>query len=139
MHKSFRVLAWVIMACVISIITGCVDTENQKGFLVGEWQAKWHSNTTAFPHIENKNMLSMNGKLRFLEDGTVEILAYGFDGCVFMSDTMKNEMSWNLNGDTINLLVKNDDFGFPYHIQNRDENSIQMVLLEDINLELTKN
>lgn len=107
-------------------------TTEKPDMLVGEWKAEWQT------HIE-ENMHSMNGELRFEENGKVAVMAYGYEGCYFMSDTSKNEMAWKISGDTLHLQVPEDNFSFAYQIKDLKSNDIHLTLLEDINLHLTKN
>lgn len=109
-----------------------VDEKPQVNVLVGQWQAEWQTSI-------DENMHSMQGELQFNEDGKVSVKAYGYQGCYFMSDTSNNEMAWQISGDTLHLLVPDDNFAFAYRIKDLSSDDVHLTLLEDINLHLRRN
>jgi hypothetical protein len=109
----------------------------KEDLLIGTWDAKWETNSEAFSVNEGYD-LSMRGKMYFMEDGKVKIHAYGYKGCIFMSDTMINELQYIVHGDTVNLLADDEKFGLPYQILEMHQKRVKMVLMEDIALTLTR-
>jgi hypothetical protein len=112
-----------------------LDKENM---LLGSWEAKWETQGEAFSITDEYKNLSMKGKIHFKENGKVKIQAFGYQGCVFMSDTMINELRYVLTGDTISLLAEDENFGLPYHIIEAHHNMVKLILMEDIALTLTR-
>jgi hypothetical protein len=110
---------------------------DKEDLLLGSWEAKWETNSDAFTVSEEYN-LTMRGKVQFKENGKVKIHAYGYQGCIFLSDTMINELQYILEGDTINLLADDENFGLPYQILELQQNKVRLVLMEDIALTLTR-
>lgn len=106
-----------------------VETTN---LLVGQWEAEWQTQI-------DENVHSMHGELQFNEDGKVSVKAYGYQGCYFMSDTSKNEMAWQLTGDTLHLQVPDDNFAFTYCVKDLKLDKVHLTLLDDINLHLRRN
>jgi len=111
--------------------TIAVDEKPSLNVLVGQWHAEWQTSI-------DESMHSMHGELQFNEDGKVSVKAYGYQGCYFMSDTSKNEMVWQISGDTLHLQVPDDDFAFAYCIKDLNSENIHLTLLEDINLHLKR-
>jgi hypothetical protein len=120
---------------LIVLLQACQQKADQKAeklnVLVGQWEAEWQTKV-------NESIHSMNGEMRFAENGTVAVQAYGYNGCYFMSDTSKNEMVWQLDGDTLLLQIPDDNFSFAYRIKNLNSDQAHLTLLEDINLHLRK-
>jgi hypothetical protein len=112
--------------------------ENKENLLVGSWEAVWETDSAGFPEQVNRNDCRMRGKVAFSSDGLAEIRAYGFEGCVFMTDTMTNSLQWKVNGDTLHLLSEGDSYGLPYRINYVTNDQMQLQLLEDIKLTLQK-
>jgi len=111
---------------------------SKQNLLVGVWNAQWNTSPEEYPVSSESLHYKMNGKLHFFENGKVNIVAYGYNGCIFMTDTMANEMRYELTGDTINLLGENDDFGLPYRIMEMEPGRIELLFLENIAVTLTR-
>ncbi|MGK7397027.1 MAG: hypothetical protein ACNS62_20795 [Candidatus Cyclobacteriaceae bacterium M3_2C_046] len=111
--------------------------KEKEDILIGNWEAEWNTPAESYP-MADQNKLSMKGQIKFDPNGMVEIQAYGYEGCIFMSDTMKNELNWRINGDTLSLVGPGEDFGLPYTIREARQNIVKLVLMEDIALTLKK-
>lgn len=121
------------------ILEGCGSMQSKKELIVGEWTAHWETvPDESLPGIAGEN-LKMNGAINFRESGKVEISAYGFQGCIFSDDTMRNTLNWELADTVLRFIDEGDDFGLPYKISKFGKNEIHLVLLEDINLTLSRN
>jgi hypothetical protein len=112
-----------------------IDDEDM---LLGSWEAKWETQAEAFSINGEYKNLTMKGKVHFKENGKVKIQAYGYQGCIFMSDTMINELRYILTGDTVSLLAEDENFGLPYHIIEANHNMVKLILMDDIALTLTR-
>lgn len=114
------------------------EAVSPQSMLVGTWEAEWNTPSDAYPVNSESMHYNMNGKLHFYENGTVKIVAYGYNGCIFMSDTMANQMRYELTGDTISLLGEDEDFGLPYRIMGMEPERIELLFLENIAVTLTR-
>ena len=116
---------------------GCDSEDN--GDLQGEWNAEWSMEASDLTTDIAPENLNMSGIYNFFDDNTAEITAYGYSGCLFCSDTLTNQLTWELK-DSI-LIMKNLDYDFTleYAIQNQMEKSLELVLMKDITIRLSKN
>ena len=128
-----------VLPVLFFVLEGCEFKKSKEEIIVGEWKAHWETvPDESLPGIAGDN-LKMNGAINFRESGEVEISAYGFEGCIFSDDTMKNTLNWELADSVLRFIDKGDDYGLPYKINKFGKNKIQLVLLEDINLTLSRN
>ena len=74
-----------------------------------------------------------------MDNGKVEISAFGYDGCIFSDDTLKNILNWKLDDTVLRFIDQGDDHGLPYTINKFTDTEMQLTLLEDINLTLSRN
>ncbi len=107
--------------------------------LIGDWDALWITELDDSLIEISENGLRMNGKITFMPDGKAEISAYGFKGCIFSDDTLTSIISWKLDENTLRFIDKGDDQGLPYNIKKMSDEELELTLLEDIQLILTKN
>ena len=127
----------LIIGFLISSCTADTNDSNESP-LVGQWKATWETNPDKMEFQIDPSKCKMNGEVRFKENGLVEIVAYGYDGCVFMTDTMMNNLNWKISGDTLQLSAENDPFGLPYLIKELKNEKASLVLMEDIAVNLYK-
>ena len=80
----------------------------------------------------------MKGKIYFSSDEKVTITAFGFDGCVFSSDTATNELFFHLQDSLINMVNDENEVIFSYSINTLEKGNIELSLLNDIHLSLSK-
>lgn len=80
----------------------------------------------------------MGGQMVFNEDGKVYIEALGYPGCIFSSDTIKNDLMWKVNNDSLHIFNQNDQFKLSYLINKASNNLIELQLLDDIFVTLKK-
>ncbi len=120
-------------------MASCHSVNNEQQQLIGEWKAHWETGSNeSLPNVTNKN-LKMNGLMKFMDNGQVEVLAYGYEGCVFSNDTLKNMLSWKLDNSILRFIDGDDENGLPYDILKFSNTEMKLTLLEDINLTLRKN
>ncbi|MCC5921646.1 MAG: hypothetical protein LAT68_14585 [Cyclobacteriaceae bacterium] len=129
-------IRFYLLLCVIGV-SSCAVPENITGGMQGEWDALWVSDPNAFPEIEEKANLKMNGKVFFSEDGSATLHAYGYQGCVFNVDTMRNVLRWRINDDTLDFINEKDLFTMSYKIKDISDSVIHLNFMEDIDLYLT--
>lgn len=138
-HKALINLSFFILLFAVFLTVGCSKNESKEEIILGKWKAHWETQPDeSFSGIEGEN-LKMNGEIQFMENGKVEISAYGFDGCIFSDDTLNNILNWKLDDTVLRFIDKNDDHGLPYAINELSKNKMHLTLLEDINLTLSRN
>jgi len=136
---NFIRIAISILPILLFILNSCGFKKSKEETIVGEWKAHWETlPDESLPGL-NGDDLKMNGALNFKEDGKVEISAYGFQGCIFSDDTMKNILNWQMDDSVLRFIDEGDDHGLPYKISKFGQNEIVLTLLEDINLTLSRN
>lgn len=113
--------------------TACNSHEKQEAFLVGTWEAEWRNNGG---NAANDVML---GKIAFKKDHNAAVEVYGYKDCVFFSDTVKQQLQWQLIGeDTVQLLNPASSFDIAYAIKDFSEAALQLSFMEDITIKLRK-
>ncbi len=134
-HHSILLLLLIITAC-----TGNRElaSSNPHQTWVGKWDAQWNTGPEAFPDVSGIENFSMNGNVEFSSDGSVEIAAFGFPGCIFSSDTLQHRLTWQISNDTLNLRSPDDPYGIPYNIIDFSGEKVELQLMGDINLTLTR-
>jgi hypothetical protein len=138
-QNVFFSVALPVVSVMFLSVAGCNSNKNNEDMIVGEWKAYWETKADEnFSELKAEN-LTMEGIMRFKADGIVEISAFGYEGCIFSDDTMKNVLNWKLDDSVIRFIDKSDDHGLPYTINKFTSNEMRLTLLEDINLTLRKN
>ena len=136
---NFFSVVFSILPLSLFLLQSCGFKQSKEEIIVGEWNAHWETvPDESLPGIAGEN-LKMNGAIHFQESGKVDISAYGFQGCIFSDDTMNNTLNWELADSILRFIDEGDEFGLPYKINKFEKNEIQLVLLEDINLTLSRN
>ncbi|MCC5931777.1 MAG: hypothetical protein JJU28_21200 [Cyclobacteriaceae bacterium] len=119
------------------IWSSCLSKEkNADTMLLGEWHATWNGSGEVSDEMEEA--LTMDGKISFFADGTAIIEAYGYKGCAFTCDTLTTHINWKLDNQVLRFLENDDAFGLPYTIEKINSQSIELALIDDIRLSLTK-
>ena len=137
MHRFDNIRIFGFVLCVL-IFAGCESGKtNRENMILGHWTAMWETTMEDLENIDRDN-LKMHGNILFRDDGQVVIEAYGHDGCVFSSDTLKNQLQWKLDGETLRFIDKGDDMGLPYQIKNFHADQVELVLMNDIFLTLKR-
>ena len=95
---------------------------------IGKWTAEWKTSPESFPDVAGIDNFSMNGNLTFGSDGSVEIAAFGFPGCIFSSDTLQHRLTWQVRNDTLNLRSEDDPYGIPYNIIELSGEKVELRL-----------
>jgi hypothetical protein len=122
---------------IVLICPSCFQGEKSvQNILLGEWNATWNGNGEISEEMEG--VLTMNGKISFFADGTAMIEAYGYKGCAFSCDTLTTHIHWELDEFVLRFLENDDAYGLPYTIQKINDKSIELALIDDIRLSLTK-
>ncbi len=134
----FKVTIPVLTITFLSL-TGCGNNVEKQDSIIGEWEAHWETKADeSFSELKAEN-LHMDGIIKFNPDGKVEISAFGYDGCIFSDDTLRNTLNWKMEDSVIRFIDQGDDSGLPYNIKKLNGNEMHLTLLEDINLTLRRN
>ena len=123
---------------LLTSLYGCKLESDRSDAIIGEWDAHWETKADeSFSEMDNED-LHMNGTIKFNPNGKVEIAAFGYEGCIFSDDTLKNILNWKIDDSVLRFIDKGDDQGLPYRIMKFTDNELQLTLLEDINLTLSR-
>jgi len=104
----------------------------------GSWHARWFAQPGAFEGVGSDVKLEMYGRFDFLKD-SLTIHAYGFPGCLFGADTLVHTQAWEMAGDSLFLLTDQNRRGIFYLIKEKKADNVQLQLMDDIFISLTKN
>jgi len=126
-----------LLLSLFVLFTFCNDKNSEKSLFQGKWKANWSTSKEAFPEVGNDVALNMEGWVEFDED-EVTITAYGFPGCIFSADTLTHSQKWVLRSDTLELLNEGDMRGISYLLKEKTDSRVQLVLMGDIFLDLTR-
>lgn len=128
---------------LLFLLIGCsANHENSDSKIdetwIGKWEAEWETAAEAFPDVTGIESFSMNGNVTFSPDGSVEIAAFGYPGCIFSSDTLQHKLNWQVRNDTLSLRSEDDPYGIPYNIIALSGEKVELRLMGDITLTLTR-
>ena len=118
------------------LVLGCGGEREKDQTFIGDWQANWRTLPESFPGMENMDF-TMSGKITFSYD-SVSITAYGYEGCIFSEDTLIHALEWKVSNDTLHLLNEADIYGMSYKVVSKSDEKIELQLMEDIFLTLTR-
>lgn len=107
--------------------------------LAGKWNVQWVTYPEKNAQLNASINYTMNGVMDIEENGKITIHAYGYQGCIFGTDTLSHTLNWALESDTVlNLTNDGDKYGIPYTIKELKTDKIKLQLVEDVFLFLTK-
>lgn len=128
-----------ILTTAVFTIAGCMNKQDKTETILGEWKAHWETKADeSFSELKAEN-LQMEGIIKFNADGKVEISAFGYDGCIFSDDTLRNILNWKIDDSVIRFIDNGDEHGLPYTINKFTNSEMHLTLLDDINLTLSRN
>lgn len=118
-----------ILTPFLLMMAPALSLAQSQGQLEGKWEATWK--------IQNGSMLtdhesSMRGHMNFKNNGKVEVVAYGYPGCLFSNDTIQNELQWNVQRDSLIFYSPQDNFSLIYIVEEAATGEIQLRLMDDI-------
>ena len=123
--------------CVLlAFLWSCGNNENDKTLVLGSWKADWKTEPESFPDIEDVD-LTMDGQVVFTTD-SVSITAYGYPGCIFSSDTLTHSLTWKMSNDSLHLINDEEIYGISYKILTMSSAKVELQLMDDIYLTLSK-
>lgn len=129
------VLSFVLYTCESSKGT----KEEISTGLIGDWKVQWVTYPDQNTTIDDGVNYTMNGLMNIRDNGKITINAYGYEGCIFGTDTLIHTLNWEVQSDTIlNLINEGDKYGIPYTIKEYSAQKVKLQLVEDVYLFLTK-
>ena len=138
-RNNFLRFSIPILSVFALVVGGCGTEKSREQEIVGEWSAHWETKfDESMPTLSEEN-LTMNGVINFKPDGKVDISAYGYEGCIFSDDTIKNTLNWKIDDSVFRFIDSGDDHGLPYTITKFSNKELELTLLEDISLTLQRN
>jgi hypothetical protein len=138
-RDTFFRISFTVFSVVSILIVGCDNNRKKEDQILGEWEAHWETVAEeGYSELKAEN-LRMDGFIKFNADGKVEIAAFGYDGCIFSDDTLRNVLNWRIDDSVIRFIDDGDDHGLPYTINKFSRDEMQLTLLKDINLTLRRN
>ncbi|MEM6736547.1 MAG: hypothetical protein AAGC64_09005 [Bacteroidota bacterium] len=132
MKKIYFLLIFIAISCVSE------SSPERPRAWVGEWTAEWKTppESPSYRGIEDMEFY-MDGKFIFTTD-SLTVQNYGYPGCIFAIDTLKHTQSWKVSNDTLFSINDPKTPGITYKITSLSENKIELQLMEDIFVTLTK-
>lgn len=132
-------LSLASISIILFLINGCDSNKSKELEIIGEWKAYWETTADETTPELNGDNLKMDGLVKFMDNGKVEICAFGYEGCIFSDDTLKNTLNWKLEDKILRFIDNGDEHGLPYTINKFTSQELHLTLLEDINLTLLRN
>jgi|TARA_B110000046_G_scaffold59685_1_gene67050 hypothetical protein len=123
----------ILLSLIIFSLFSCSNEVKMQG----TWDAVWETSPESFGKITGIESFTMNGEFVFYGD-SITIIAHGYKGCIFGVDTIQHSQTWNVQNDTLYLVNETNLKGISYFIKSKDENSIELQLMEDIFIHLKK-
>lgn len=133
----FLALGLQIIFCCSGKETSGAEVDELAENIVGQWDSQWEmtgEEVKEYPARQRK----MSGEMVFKNNGEVEVTTYGFEGCIFMSDTATNKMNWKIENQVLRFMDKKDVHGIPYSIESIRDDRIELMIMENIHLTLTR-
>lgn len=127
------------IALLLIVIASACGGTTEKDAWDGKWKAKWETDRNAFGYegLPSDYSFVMDGEFEFAGD-KVTISAFGYDKCIFQTDTSVHTQSWDLAGDTLELQNQPGEVGLQYRILERTDAIIRLQLVDDIFITLSK-
>ena len=129
---------FIVISGVLSLLFNECTTEKEQdsSYFEGTWNAEWFLTDKEIHSMFTPEEITMHGQVFFKEDMTVEITAFGFEGCVFAADTATNTLRYEFQDTLLNLVNSEKEVIFSYQVKEKLPDKITLLLLEDIQLTL---
>ena len=119
------------------LLFACSPTDPAKEAWQGKWDAKWSTDPAGYGDLAKNMSFEMDGNFTFNGD-EITISTFGYDGCIFGSDTLDHTQSWAIKGDTLELQNAPDEPGIQYKVKEQTPDQIKLQLVDDIFVTLTR-
>ena len=129
----------IISGVLVLIFNRCAqETESDANYFTGTWEAEWYLVDEDMHGMFSDSEIKMNGQVVIDQDQSVEIIAYGFEGCVFASDTARNKLNFEFQDSILNLVNKEKEVVFSYRVKEKLTEKLTLLLMDDIQLTLSR-
>jgi hypothetical protein len=125
-----------ILLGILHLFQCTSDKDSTSSYIDGAWKAEWFLSDKDMQKMFSSTEITMNGRMVFDQNNTVEITAFGFDGCVFASDTAKNNLKYDFQDSLLNLINGEKEVVFSYRVKEKLPDKLALVLMDDILLTL---
>lgn len=131
---------FIIISGVLGLIFNqCApEKESEANYFTGIWDAEWYLIDEDMHGLFSESEIKMNGQVIVDQDHTVEIIAYGFEGCVFASDTASNALHFEFQDSLLNFTNKDKEVVFSYTVKEKLPEKLTLLLMDDIQLTLSR-
>ena len=129
----------IFLLFIFSCSSNTSETANDKpAAWLGEWRAEWETppESPSYAGIEDMEFY-MDGRFTFTED-SLTVQNNGYPGCIFAVDTLKHTQLWGISSDTLMTFNDPNTPGMTYRITALADDRIQLQLMEDIFITLTR-
>lgn len=134
MKRFYPILALFLVACS----SGGESDSNHPAEWIGEWKAEWETPPESPSYAGITDMeFYMDGKFIFTND-SLTVQNNGYPGCIFAIDTLKHTQLWSISNDTLLTFNKPKTSVLTYNIKSVSDDRIELQLLEDIFVTLTR-
>ena len=129
----------IISGVLVLIFNQCApERESEANYFTGIWDAKWYLIDKDMHGMFSESEITMDGQVVVDKDRTMEIIAYGFEGCVFASDTASNILHFEFQDSVLNLTNKEKEVVFSYRVKEKLPDKLTLLLMDDIQLTLSR-
>jgi len=135
MRLIFRVF---ILLGIVHLFQCTSEKDSTSSYIDGAWKAEWFLVDKEMQKMFSVTEISMNGQVVFDQNNMAEITAFGFEGCVFASDTAKNKLKYDFQDSLLNLVNGEKEVVFSYIVKEKLPDQLTLVLMDDILLTLRR-
>ena len=133
MKKIYPILVVLLASC------STASRNNERPIeWIGEWKAEWHTppESPSYQGIVDMEFY-MDGAFIFTED-SLTVQNNGYPGCIFAIDTLVHTQLWSISSDTLLTYNDSNNTGMTYQIKSVDKDQIQLQLMDDIFVKLSR-
>ena len=132
-------LIFIVISGVILFFVQCSsERDTNQSYLYGTWEAEWFLVDEDMQKMFSTTEITMYGHVVFDHNKMAEITAFGFEGCVFASDTAMNRLNYHLRDSILNLTNGEKDIIFTYMVKEKLPDKLTLELMNDIQLTLRR-
>jgi hypothetical protein len=123
---------------VLQLFQCTSEEDSANSYIDGTWKAEWLLTDDSMKEMFSASEITMDGELIFNENNIVKITAYGFDGCVFASDTATNQLKYDFQDSLLHMINGEKEIVFSYQVKEKLPDQLTLLLMDDILLTLRR-
>jgi len=131
-----RTLLHLVTIFMLASCSSSSSENDRPAAWIGDWKAEWETPPESYPDLTDMEFY-MDGRFVFSED-SLTVINNGYPGCIFAVDTLKHTQSWKISNDMLISYNDTSTPGMAYKVKSLSGNSIELQLMEDIFIKLTK-